>query len=49
MTVTVKHKFTCTVPDDPDTTLVRPSNWNDDHDLVGLGSAAEADITDFAE
>lgn len=47
MAITVKHKFECLVPDDLDTALVRPSNWNDEHDLTGLGTAAEADVSDF--
>lgn len=29
----LKHKFLSAVADGTDTTLVRPSNWNDDHDL----------------
>lgn len=41
MTVTVKHPFVSTVPDSADTSLVRPSNWNADHTVVGLGTAAE--------
>jgi hypothetical protein len=41
MTVTVKHPFVSTVPDSTDTSLVRPSNWNADHTIVGLGTAAE--------
>jgi hypothetical protein len=43
MTVTVKHPFISTVPDSADTSLVRPSNWNADHTIVGLGTAAEKD------
>ena len=43
MTVTVKHPFVSTVPDSTDTSLVRPSNWNADHTIVGLGTAAEKD------
>ena len=35
MTITVKHKFVSAIPDEADATVVRPSNWNDDHDLVG--------------
>jgi hypothetical protein len=35
MAITVKHKFVSAIPDGTDTTIVRPSNWNDDHDLVG--------------
>lgn len=34
MTVSLKHKFTCLVPDDGDTSRVRPSNWNDEHSLT---------------
>ena len=41
MTVTVKHPFVSTVPDSTDTSLVRPSNWNADHTITGLGTAAE--------
>jgi hypothetical protein len=41
MTVTVKHPFVSTIPDDADTSIVRPSNWNADHTIVGLGTAAE--------
>ena len=35
MAITVKHKFVSAIPDAGDTTIVQPSNWNDDHDLVG--------------
>jgi len=35
MAITVKHKFVSAIPDGTDATVVRPSNWNDDHDLVG--------------
>jgi hypothetical protein len=35
MAITVKHKFVSAIPDAGDTSLVQPSNWNDDHDLVG--------------
>jgi hypothetical protein len=41
MAITVKHKFVSAIPDDADTSVVRPSNWNDDHDLTGLGTVAE--------
>ena len=41
MTVTVKHPFVSTVPDSADTSLVRPTNWNADHTIIGLGTAAE--------
>jgi hypothetical protein len=35
MAVTVKHSKVSTIPDDADTSLVRPSDWNADHTLVG--------------
>ena len=35
MTITVKHKFVSAIPDEADATVVRPSNWNDDHQLTG--------------
>ena len=39
MAVSLKHAFTCTLPDDPDTTVVRPSNWNAEHELVAADGA----------
>lgn len=33
MTVSLKHKFQSAKTDGADTSLVRPSNWNDEHDL----------------
>jgi len=44
MSVTVKHPFVSSVPDSGDTSLVRPSNWNADHTIIGLGTAAEKDV-----
>jgi hypothetical protein len=41
MAITVKHTKVSTIPDDADTSLVRPSDWNADHTLVGLGTMAE--------
>jgi hypothetical protein len=35
MSITVKHKFVSAIPDAGDTTIVQPSNWNDDHQLSG--------------
>jgi hypothetical protein len=35
MAITVKHKFVSAIPDAGDPTIVQPSNWNDDHQLVG--------------
>ena len=43
MTITVKHKFVSAIPDEADATVVRPSNWNDTHDIVGLGTSASLD------
>lgn len=57
MTVSLKHKFVSSVPDDADTSIVRPSNWNDEHDLTlgtgkllgrttsGTGSAEEITVS----
>ena len=44
MTILVKHTKVSTVPDDADTSLVRPSDWNADHALTGFGTAAEKDV-----
>jgi len=41
MPITVKHTKVSTVPDTADTSLVRPSDWNADHTLTGLGTMAE--------
>jgi hypothetical protein len=35
--VDLRHKFVLSKPDGTDTSIVRPSNWNDDHDLT-MGS-----------
>ena len=35
MTIQVKHSKVSTIPDTTDTSLVRPSDWNADHTLVG--------------
>jgi hypothetical protein len=34
MAVSLKHKFQSAVSDGGDTSVVRPSNWNDEHDLT---------------
>ncbi len=41
MAITVKHTKVSTIPDGDDTSVVRPSDWNADHTLVGLGTMAE--------
>ena len=43
MTIIVKHTKVSTIPDGDDSSLIRPSDWNQDHTLVGLGTAAELD------
>ena len=35
MAITVKHLKVSTIPDETDTSLVRPSDWNADHVLTG--------------
>lgn len=37
MALSVKHKFVSAKVDGGDTSLVRPTNWNDEHDLIGQG------------
>lgn len=41
MAITVKHSKVSLIPDGDDASVVRPSDWNDDHVLVGLGTMAE--------
>ena len=36
MAISLKHKFTSPKIDGPDATLVQPSNWNDEHELLQL-------------
>ena len=48
MAITVKHTKVSTVPDTSDTDLVRPSDWNADHTLTGLGSMAEQNANNVA-
>ncbi|HLL28964.1 MAG TPA: hypothetical protein VKT73_15110 [Xanthobacteraceae bacterium] len=60
MTLTVKHKFQSAKGDDVDSTLIRPSNWNDTHDIQmasdsvigrdssGAGAAQEISFTALA-
>jgi hypothetical protein len=46
MTVFVTHAKIATLPDEPGAE-VNKAEWNDNHVIVGLGSAAEAATTDF--
>lgn len=39
MAVSLKHAFTSSIPDDTDTSLVRPSNWNAEHNLTLAASS----------
>ena len=48
MAITVKHNKVSTVPDTADTSLVRPSDWNADHTLTGIGTMAEQDANNVA-
>ena len=48
MAITVKHKFVSPIPDAGDPTIVQPSNWNDTHELSGLGTMAEQDANNVA-
>jgi hypothetical protein len=46
MSVLIKHNKVSTIPDTDDTSLVRPSDWNADHVVVGAAeSGANSDIT----
>jgi hypothetical protein len=40
MPITVKHSKVSTIPDATDTDLVRPSDWNADHTIVGTNEIA---------
>ncbi len=49
MPKSVKHKFVSAIPDSTDATIVRPSNWNDEHDLTDIAaSGANSDITSLS-
>ena len=48
MTITVKHTKVSAISDGVDTTVVRPSDWNADHSLVGLGTMAEQNANSIA-
>lgn len=48
MAITVKHNKVSTIPDGSDTDLIRPSDWNADHSLSGVGTMAEQDASNVA-
>jgi hypothetical protein len=43
--MSVKHKFTCGASDPSDSTLIKPSNWNDTHTVTLLTSSLSANTT----
>jgi hypothetical protein len=52
MAITVKHNKVSTIPDGTDTSVVRPSDWNDDHVLTGTvpvanGGTGAATLTGY--
>lgn len=49
MAVTVKHQFVSNVPDGADPSAVKPSNWNADHEITGLGDMASLPVATKAE
>ena len=54
MPITVKHTKVSTIPDDADTSLVRPSDWNADHALTGVidvanGGTGAATLTGYVK
>ena len=48
MPITVKHTKVSLIPDGEDSSVVRPSDWNADHTLVGLGTMAEQNANSVA-
>lgn len=48
MAVTITHPFVSPVADAGDPDEVGPNEWNAAHTVTGLGTAAEANTTDFA-
>jgi hypothetical protein len=54
MAITVKHTKVSTIPDGDDATLIRPSDWNDDHQLTGTvpvnnGGTGAATLTGYVK
>jgi hypothetical protein len=54
MAITVKHSKVSTIPDGDDTSVVRPSDWNDDHVLTGTipvanGGTGAATLTGYVK
>jgi hypothetical protein len=42
MALSITHSYVSAVPDAGDASLVQPSDWNDTHDISGLGTGVEA-------
>jgi len=54
MAITVKHTKVSTIPDGDDSSLIRPSDWNDDHQLTGTvpvanGGTGAATLTGYVK
>lgn len=56
MTVSLKHKFQSQLPDGVNPSLIRPSNWNDEHDLtvseakvLGRKSAGDGPVEELSQ
>jgi hypothetical protein len=54
MAITVKHSKVSTIPDGDDSSVVRPSDWNADHQLVGTvpvanGGTGAATLTGYVK
>ena len=48
MAITVTHTKVSTIPDGDDSSLIRPSDWNETHTLTGLGTMAEQNANSVA-
>jgi hypothetical protein len=48
MAIVVTHTKVSTIPDGDDTSLIRPSDWNQTHTLTGLGTMAEQNANSVA-
>jgi len=48
MAVSIKHKFVSPIGDSTDTSQVRPSNWNDEHEVSGLVQSVNGQSPDVA-
>lgn len=46
MALTIKHAFVSGKADGSDTSLIRPSNWNADHQITGTIAETELSLTD---